>query len=257
VELNELITEMVQREVAQAAGATAYRMPLVGYASAADPRFREIQRVVEPTHYLPEEMLPGARTIISFFLPFAAWVVEANAADRYRVAREWPVAYLETNALIGRIVDRLIAGLAERGVRAAAAPATHNYDPQDLIARWSHKSVAYIAGLGSFGLHRMLITDSGCAGRFGSVVTDADIPFTPPPVKERCLYYYDGSCWECITRCPVDALSMDGAIDKHRCNHRLLGLARLFDGKEFDHEEVADACGKCAIGPCSLRSAVP
>jgi epoxyqueuosine reductase QueG len=257
MELTELITEIVHREVAEANGATTYRTPLVGFASATDPRFRELQRVVEPTHYLPEEMLPGARTIISFFLPFAPWVVEANAANHYRVAREWPVAYLETNALIGRIVDRLIAALAERGVRAAAAPATHNYDPQDLIARWSHKSVAFIAGLGSFGLHRMLITDSGCAGRFGSVVTDADIPFTTPPTKERCLYFHDGSCWECITRCPVKALSMDGGIDKHRCNHRLMGLAKGFDATGFDPEDVADACGKCAIGPCSLQSAVP
>ncbi len=249
--LADLLADIIHCEVAEANGATAYRTPLVGFASAADPRFRELQRVVGPTHYLPEEMLPSARTIISFFLPFVGWVVEANAADRYRVAREWPVAYLETNALIGRVLDRLIAALAERGVRAAAAPATHNYDPRDLIARWSHKSVAFIAGLGSFGLHRMLITDSGCAGRFGSVVIDADIPFTTPPAKERCLYFHDGSCWECITRCPVKALSMDGAIDKQRCNHRLLGLA-----KGFDPEDVADACGKCAIGPCSLQSAV-
>ncbi len=116
--------------------------------------------------------------------------------------------------------------------------------------------MAFIAGLGSFGLHRMLITDSGCAGRFGSVVTDADIPFTTPPAKERCLYFHDGSCWECITRCPVKAPSMDGAIDKQRCNGRLLGLARGFDAKGFDPEDVADACGKCAIGPCSLQSAV-
>jgi len=257
MELPELIAQTIHREVAEANGATAYRTPLVGFASAADPRFRELQRAVEPTHYLPEEMLPGAATIVSFFLPFAPWVVEANASERYRVAREWPVAYLETNALIGRIVDHLIAALAEQGVRAAAAPATHNYDPEDLIARWSHKSVAFIAGLGSFGLHRMLITDSGCAGRFGSVVTDAVIPFTTPPPKERCLYFHDGSCWECITRCPVNALGMDGSIDKHRCNHRLLGLAKVFDPQGFDVEDVADACGKCAIGPCSLQSAVP
>lgn len=253
----DLVTDVIRREVDAASGATAYRAPLVGYAAAADPRFREIQRVVEPTHFLPEEMLPGARTVIAFFLPFAGWVVEANAAERYRVAREWPVAYLETNALIARICASLIAALAGQGYRAAAAPATHNYDPTDLIARWSHKSVAYIAGLGSFGLHRMLITDAGCAGRFGSVVTDADIPFTPPPVKERCLYYVDGSCHECVTRCPVAALSMDGVIDKQRCNHRLLGLAKVFDPAGFDLEDVADACGKCAIGPCSLRSAAP
>jgi len=47
---------------------------------------------------------------------------------------------------------------------------------------------------------------------------------------------------------------MDGAIDKQLCNHRLLGLAELV--KDLDSEEVADACGKCAIGPCSLESAV-
>ena len=251
MDLTGFIPDFIRREVAQTDGVTAYRTPLVGFASAADPRFRDLQRIVEPTHFLPEDMLPGARTVVSFFLPFAAWVVEANAVDRHRVAREWPVAYLETNALIERIAGRLIETLAERGVRAATAPATHNYDPESLICRWSHKSVAVIAGLGSFGLHRMVITDAGCAGRFGSVVTDADISFTPPPVVERCLYFHDRSCWECISRCPVAALTMDGAIDKQRCNHRLLGLAKGFGG-----EEVADACGKCAIGPCSLESAV-
>lgn len=251
MDLNSYITGFVRREVAQSGGATAYRTPLVGFASASDPRFADLRRIVEPTHYLPEEMLPGARTVISFFLPFAEWVVVANAEDRYRVAPEWPVAYLETNTLIERLADRLIEDLAGHGVRAATAPATHNYDPEDLICRWSHKSVAVIAGLGSFGLHRMVITDSGCAGRFGSIVTDADIEFTAPPPKERCLWFHDGSCWECITRCPVDALSPEGAIDKFRCNQRLLGLAKLFGG-----DELADACGKCAIGPCSFESAV-
>ena len=254
MELTGLISDFINREVTQSSGVTAYQTPLVGFASAADPRFHEIQRIVEPTHFLPEEMLSGARTVVSFFLPFAAWVVEANAQDRYSVAREWPLAYLETNALIGRITSGLIDLLAGHGIRAAAAPATHNYDQKDLICRWSHKSVAVIAGLGSFGLHRMVITDSGCAGRFGSLVMDADLQFTPPPVKERCLYFHDRSCWECITRCPVKALSMEGAIDKHLCNHRLLGLAKLV--KDLDAEEVADACGKCAIGPCSLESAV-
>jgi hypothetical protein len=33
-------------------------------------------------------------------------------------------------------------------------PATYNFDPQTLVSRWSHKSVAVIAGLGSFGHHR-------------------------------------------------------------------------------------------------------
>jgi len=250
-ELTDLIAESIVREVTHAGTVTGYRRPLVGLASAADPRFPQLQRIVEPTHRLPEDMLPGARAVVAFFVPFADWVVEANARDRSRVAREWPVAYLETNALIGRITGHLMGALAEHGVRAAAAPATHNYDPASLICRWSHKSVAVIAGLGSFGLHRMVITDAGCAGRFGSLVVDCDLELAPVAPKERCLYFLDGSCHECVSRCPVNALSMDGSLDKQLCNRRLLGLASLHGS-----DPVADACGKCAIGPCSLGSAV-
>jgi epoxyqueuosine reductase QueG len=169
------------------------------------------------------------------------------------------VAYVETNALIGRIAAHLIESLAGRGIRAAAEPATHNFDPVSLISRWSHKSVAVIAGLGSFGLHHMVITDSGCAGRFGSLVIDADIstelakvlPITPTEPRERCLYFHDGSCLECVMRCPVGALDESDPIDKQRCYERLLNVAQ-----EYRHLGLADVCGKCAIGPCSFESAV-
>ena len=189
--------------------------------------------------------------MVSFFLPFAAWVAEANARDRDQVAREWAVAYVETNELIGRVCAQLVESLAERGIHAAAEPATHNFDPDTLVSRWAHKSVAIIAGLGSFGLHQMVITDAGCAGRFGSLVVDCDLAVTPVPARERCLYYFDGSCHECVDRCPIGALSLDGALDKHRCNRRLLALARAYPS-----DSPADACGKCAIGTCSLASAV-
>lgn len=246
VELTDIIVQTIMRDVAEAGSATGYREPLVGFASAGDPRFEELRRIV-PAHLSPEQMLPGARTVISFFLPFAAWVVEANSLDREAVALEWSAAYVETNALIGRIAAHLTVLLAEHGVRAAAAAATHNYDPATLTCPWSHKSVAVIAGLGSFGLHRMVITDAGCAGRFGSLVVDADLRAAPVTPRERCLYFSDGGCADCVSRCPVDALSVDGSMDKQRCHRRLLEIAAQFDAK---------ACGKCAMGPCALEPAV-
>ena len=244
--LTDLIVHTIRRDVAQAGTVTGYREPLVGFAYAADPRFDELRRIV-PSHLSPEEMLPGARTVIAYFLPFAAWVVEANSQHREQVAPEWSTAYVETNALIAHISAHLTELLAERGVRAAAAAATHNYDPITLTCPWSHKSVAVIAGLGSFGLHRMVISDAGCAGRFGSLVVDADLPVTADAARERCLYLYDGSCAECVTRCPVDALSEDGALDMQRCHRRLLDIAAEFGAK---------ACGKCALGPCAMQSAI-
>jgi epoxyqueuosine reductase QueG len=200
---------------------------------------------------LPQELLLGARSVVSFFLPFASWVVEANTRHREQVAEEWARAYVETNALIGRITSHLVEALAGRGVHAAAEPATHNFDPVSLISRWSHKSVAVIAGLGSFGLHHMAITDSGCAGRFGSLVLEAELPITPIEPRERCLYFHDGSCLECVFRCPVQALDESEPIDKHHCYQRLRRVAQ-----EFEHLGLADVCGKCAIGPCTFESAV-
>jgi epoxyqueuosine reductase len=249
--LAEFIVAAIRHHVAEAGTITDYREPLVGFAAADDPRFAELRRVAGPLHLMPEDLLPGARSVVSFFLPFARWVVEANSQHKEEVAREWAVAYVETNALIGQIASRLIESLAERGIRAAAEPATHNFDPATLASRWSHKSVAVIAGLGSFGLHHMVITDAGCAGRFGSLVLDAELPVVQAEAKERCLYLQEGSCLECVSRCPVDALDVDAPMDKHRCHARLLRIAQ-------EHRDLglADVCGKCAIGPCSFESAV-
>jgi epoxyqueuosine reductase QueG len=189
--------------------------------------------------------------VASFFVPFDERVVEANAQCRDLVAREWAVAYVETNDLVDRITAMLIRFLAEQGISAAAEPATHNFDPVSLVSGWSHKSVAVIAGLGSFGLHHLVITDAGCAGRFGSLVIDAPLPFNGAAPKERCLFYHDDSCLECVTHCPVGALDDSGEIDKQRCWERCQAVADMY-------EDVgrAEVCGKCSYGPCALGSAV-
>jgi epoxyqueuosine reductase len=251
--LEAFIITFVRREVSKAGTETRYRQPLVGFADATDPRFPQLREIAEPTHQFPGDLLPTAQSVISFFLPFAEEVVEANRAKPRQVAREWALAYVETNRLINRIAQRLVAALAERGLKAVTEPATHNWDPITLISRWSHKSVAAIAGLGSFGLHHMLITDAGCAGRFGSLVVDAALEPTSSPeesIVRRCSYLVDGSCTVCADRCPVGALTVAG-LDKQLCYR---WLSHVADG--FQELGLADVCGKCATGPCALKSAV-
>ncbi|MEA3375499.1 MAG: epoxyqueuosine reductase [Chloroflexota bacterium] len=202
--MEQFIDSFVREQVDRAKTRTRYRTPLLGFATADDPRFPQLRAVAEPTHLLPGDLLPGAQSVISFFLPFAEEVVRANRRARSDVASEWAVAYLETNDLIDHISRRIVADLDERGVTAATEPATHGYHPDVLTTVWSHKSVAVIAGLGSFGLHRMLITDAGCAGRFGSLVVDAALePTSRPtdPYRERCLYFHNQSCTVCVDRC--------------------------------------------------------
>ena len=250
--LEYMIGEMVRQAAATAGTATEYREPLIGFARADDPRFGDLRATVSPIHLMPEELVPDAQTVVSFFLPFAPWVVEANARERQQVAREWAVAYVETNALIGSISAQLAEALAERGIAAGTVPATHNFDEATLHSGWSHKSVAVIAELGSFGLHQMVITDAGCAGRFGTVVLDAEIPIWKTEPRERCLAFLDSSCLECVARCPASALDASEPLDKHRCHEHLHGVARAYEDLG-----LVDVCGKCVIGPCSLGSAVP
>ena len=76
----------IQNAVSKADTVTEYRETLIGLASADDPRFGYLREAVSPVHLMPEDLVPGARAVFSFFRPFASWVVEANAHDGNTVA---------------------------------------------------------------------------------------------------------------------------------------------------------------------------
>ena len=249
--MEEEIRTYIGNAVATAGATTRYRRPLVAVVETDHPEFTRLKDYVDPSHLLPQDILSGAQSVISFFLPFDKSVVIANAKSGY-AAREWAIAYIETNTLIDRLCASLGDLLAAHGYEGRWELPTHNFDPVRLISRWSHKSVGVIAGLGTFGLHQMVITDAGCAGRFGSLVTTAPLKPTEQPdrPKERCRYYTDGSCTICVDRCPVGALRED-EFDRALCYERCLEVDRYYADLE-----LTDVCGKCATGPCALQSAV-
>jgi epoxyqueuosine reductase len=250
-DIREAVVGSVRAAVLAAGPSGRWREPLVGFAVADDPGFERLRKTVDPSHALPSDILQGARSVVCFFLPFDEETVRANAVDRTEVARAWATAYVETNAFIGAIADMLTRELSGMGFRAAAEPATGRFDRERLTSTWSHKSAAVIAGLGTLGVHRMLITDSGCAGRIGSLVTDAELAVDGPRGREHCLHRAGGDCLECVRRCPVGALRVDGSLDKQGCWSR---CQRVAEG--FRDVGLAEVCGKCAQGPCAMVSAV-
>lgn len=252
--MRKRITAAIETGVEEAgretAVASAWRRPLVGFADANDPLFGELKKAVRPSHRLPGDLLPGARTVIAYFLPFDRSIPGSNHRGGFS-SEAWAVAYIETNRLIAAINERINTLLEQAGLRGTRPPATHNFDEEQLMSDWSHKHVAYIAGIGSFGHHHMLITDKGCCGRLGSVITDAVIAPTPRTERERCLFKYDGSCQKCERRCPVDALG-EAPFRRQACHDRLLENAR-----RHECHGLADVCGKCAaIVPCSFADPV-
>jgi epoxyqueuosine reductase len=242
-----LIDSTIGEAASGASGVTQYRDPVVGFVRADDPRFLDLRRLVHPDLLLPEDVLPGARAVVSFFLPFATSVVDANARSRSDVAEEWAIAYVETNALIDRVGARLVERLQERGVRAAARPPTGDFKGDALVGRWSHKSAAVIAGIGSFGVHQMVITDAGCAGRFGTLVVDRELPARLRAPLERCAHFREGGCLACVALCPIGALRADRPMHKDRCWARC-----QLAGTAFARFGRAEVCGKCAAGACAV-----
>ena len=233
------------------ASMTQWRDPLVGFASASDPAFKSLKQAVSPSHFMPSDLLPSARTVIAFFIPFHRSVVQSNIPGA-TASRIWAVAYIETNVLIQAIGHHLKLCLEADGQEAFASPATHNFNPQTLISDWSHRHVAYIAGLGRFGVNNMLITEKGCSGRFGSVITSIDLKPNTRSNAEFCLYHHNGSCLKCVERCPTDALSATG-FDRNVCYSMCLE-----NEKQLASIGKADVCGKCLTAvPCAFSNPVP
>jgi epoxyqueuosine reductase QueG len=232
-----------------------WRAPLV-VSAVADERFDILPQIAAPDHLLPKDLLPSAKTVVVFFIPFEKTLAVENHKGEYPT-RSWGLAYEATNLLIHRLSEALKSHFEESGFCVALTPATHNFDTVRLMARWSHKHLGYVAGLGRFGVNAQFITPSGCAGRMGSLVTDAELGNHPLVSQdELCLHKTGQKCLKCVDRCPAGAVFVSG-IDRKRCWDRL--------NYNKDHLEAlagleasTQVCGKCQVLlPCSLKSPVP
>jgi epoxyqueuosine reductase QueG len=224
---------------------TSWGVPLLGFAAADDPLFEQLKTAVSSTHAVPKDLLKNAGTVVSFFLPFPKSVTSTNTKERLS-SHEWAVSYVETNELIKQLSLHLTELFTAANEEVVSIPATHNWIEDKLISNWSHRHVAFIAGLGQFGLNNMLITDKGCCGRVGSLITSALIEPDDRSEVEACLYKFDGSCKKCVRKCVNDALFED-SFDRFKCYDQLLENVE-------EHKAVgyADVCGKClAAVPCS------
>lgn len=241
--LKKEIIELVEKSVVDFKS-ELFRKPIVGFSHGDNPFYEELKDIVGPEHVQPKDLLAEAKSIISFFIPFSDKVVTTNKGDSV-ASKEWAQSYIDANILINQVSDDLVKLLEENNFKATTIKATHTYDAETLKSAWSHRSAARIANMGEFGLNRMLITKEGCAGRYGTVITSADIPLDEGESHEYCLYNKNGSCKKCIEACPVDALKV-GLINKFKCNDHLVKSM-----EEFEDIGSADVCGKC-IAACPV-----
>lgn len=239
------IEEYIAEYASKKSPAHIWQKPLISFIKADDARLQTLKQTVSPSHLMPEDLLPDARSVVVYFIPFNRSITASNKNGKLS-SQEWAYAYIQTNKLIGEINHYLYEKLSYYGYTCSNLPATHNFDEKKLISNWSHRHIAQLAGLGSLGLHRLLITEAGCSGRLGSIVTNVPLDIATSPTPNYCLYYLNGSCMKCIERCPVKALTIEG-FDRFKCYKYLLKNAEVHSQIGF-----ADVCGKCISGvPCS------
>ncbi|NLN97321.1 MAG: epoxyqueuosine reductase [Eubacteriaceae bacterium] len=237
-----------------------WREPLVGFGDARHPRMGELKTWVQSDHVLPSEVLPEAQTIITYFLPMQKTIGDSNIPGRLS-SKEWAMAYEKTNATLGELGSALSQFLKEQGYPSIVPAEATQYDERILMSKWSQRHLAWLCGLGTFGINNMFITAAGTCGRLGSTLTALELEVDGPLEEEYCLYKIDGSCGLCIDRCPVQALTTT-AYDRFKCNDLCADNAKVHVGYgssyllEDTGSEVlgTNTCGKCVVGvPCTYR----
>ncbi|GHU05821.1 (Fe-S)-binding protein [Alphaproteobacteria bacterium] len=226
-----------------------WKEPLVEVMSAHDSQLSWLKKAVSPNHLLPSDVLPDAKSVIVYFIPFRKKIIKSNIKGDLS-SKEWALAYIKTNDLIKNTNENIELFLSQTGHAVGKIAPTHNFNTETLISDWSHRHIAYIAGLGTFGINNMLITKKGCCGRFGSIVTNYEFKYYKDITerKERCLNKINGSCGKCRKQCPVKAYK-NKVFDRNKC------YAKCMENMEYYKSlGYADACGKCLVGlPCSTE----
>ena len=248
------IADFCRRQIKKKQLPDWWRDPILATA-AADERFQILPEIAASNHMLPQELLPTCRTVIVFFIPFTPELTQGNIQGKF-ASDDWGRALSLTNDLIQDISEFIRDSLRDEGFASELTPATYNFDPESLTARWSHKHLAHIAGLGRFGINAQMITPLGCAGRLGSLVTEAALGNHPLVVNENlCLHRAGGECLKCRDNCPVQAVTLEG-VHRQTCNQRLQVNRKQLAAKGM--AEDLEVCAKCVAGmPCSLQSPVP
>ncbi|MDR3585091.1 MAG: 4Fe-4S binding protein [Desulfosporosinus sp.] len=242
-------------------GMKIFETPIFAFGAADDKYFELLK---EPSaigqHFLtPKEWLHQAKTVISFFLPFTDAVKRGNRRDMSWPSEEWLHGRIEGQAFVIKLCQYLSSELINAGYRSLVPSlderfwaktkldkATQNSDNDSgtsvsFTSNWSERHVAYVCGLGTFGLSKGLITEKGIAGRLGSIITELDLP--PDKRVYESIYEYCTMCGACGKNCPVNAISLDKGKDHKICSEFLNITAEKYKPRY--------GCGKCQIGvPC-------
>jgi epoxyqueuosine reductase QueG len=240
---------------------------LVGFVSGNDPIFEDYKDIIGTFHLTPVEayMKYCEKNKISCStenLSVVAYILPANQKtkkENLEHSKEMPGERWAHTRLFGEQANQklqkyLCSELKKEGINAVA-PMTQGYmfrihrkhAKGVWASTWSHRHMAFAAGLGSFGLSDGFINSKGIAMRCGSIIVDYQLP-SDASKRPEDPYYYCSNCGSCIKRCPVGAISFETRHDKQRCSEHVMSTIPYIKN---NYEINIYSCGLCQVGvPC-------
>jgi len=240
---------------------------LVGICDGNDPIFEDYKIIIGDFHLTPAEAYTkycernkitcstDNLSVITYILPMA----EKTKKENLEYSNKWPSQRWAYTRLFGELCNKLLMGhllneLKKEGINGVAPEHEKylfTYLPMHYkgvhASTWSHRHMAFAAGLGSFGICDGFLNEKGKAMRCGSIVVDYKLP-SDANKRPTDPYYYCTKCGKCVERCPVNAIRPDdptyGIVhDKMLCaKHAITAGIR---------NKIMFCCGLCQVGvPC-------
>lgn len=241
--------------------------PFFGVSKGDDPYYSFLKEHIGSFHWSPIEAFhlkykgegnASQLRVISICFPQTMEAKESQSKETVCPSREWMVTRGEWEPVVREFSEKLIHRLEEKGIRGVAIDllpglTVHKDGNFGLSANWSQRHAAYLSGLGTFGLSEGLITEKGKAVRFTTIIIEAPLEATARPYEDYhawCLYFQDGSCGVCMTRCPIQAITEKGH-DKNACEGYEEVFVSKYWPKDIDRTNYKIGCGLCQTGiPC-------
>ncbi len=192
----------------QPAFAVLSNRKLAGLSGSMQFTYRNPERSTDPKRHLP-----SARALVVGALRYggSSRLIDGigsqgsdSTHDRRLSARVARYARGNSYELLAQALESVAEVLRQAGYRAVVvADSNHVVD----------RNAAWEAGIGWYGKNsNLLVPGVGSWVVIGSILTDAELEPTGPPVSDQC-----GRCQACVTDCPTEAIVAPGVVDATRC----------------------------------------
>jgi epoxyqueuosine reductase QueG len=233
---------------------------LVGFVTGNDPIFNKYKEIIGEFYLTPKEaytwyceknnssISTEKLSVVAYILPINMKTKEEN----FKYSKEMPSERWANTRLYGeqanmRIQEYLIDELKKEGIDSMAPTNERKLfkvNRRIWASNWSHRHCCYAAGLGSFGISDGFINARGKAMRCGSIIVNYDLP---SDAANRPLdpYEYCINCGDCITRCPIKAITFENRHDKIACSKHVTGTVPYINE---NYGINIYCCGLCQVG---------